>query len=194
MAKFCTVCGQQLSNEDRFCTKCGKFIEMNMQPNLAKNMNNAGNVSFNNSSNSRNAVKKSKNSLSTFVALIAGIIIILIGIQSIALNLFGRDVNALIIRAEQSSRTDDSGMTDPRMYDIIYEYFVDGTRYTGSATKMFHYGIRQDQTITVLYLPMRPGINRPKEDAKPITGLIFIGLGIIIIFAGVVKSRRGKFK
>jgi len=183
MAKFCTGCGNQLEAQDKFCTKCGKKTISNTPENLSV-------YPLHHANRQMQPVKHGKITFTKIIAIIAGFLIILLGVQSMTLNILGKDATATIISARQSSRTDDSGVTDPRMFDITYEFSVQGTRYTGSSTQLFKYGLTQNQTITVRYLPQRPSINKAKADTKTTTGILFIGLGILVMFFGIM----GKFK
>lgn len=175
MGNFCTGCGNKLYGKDKFCTECGKFSGNDPEGKILEYPYTGGVT----------PAKPKKKMLLQVITVIAGILLIFLGVQSMVLNIFGRNTNAVIVRATQSTSADDSGFTDSRLFDIQYEFFVDGEKYTGSSTKLFEYGLRTDIPVTVRYLPQRPRINALIEDTGGFTGIFFIVLGGVIIIFGI---------
>lgn len=189
MAKFCTNCGNPLETNARFCASCGAPSEEIRQDGVGRTPVSSP-VQTNKANNSATPPVRNKKKISV-ILIIAALLVILFGIQSMALNIIGKTTTATVIKATLDTRTyGGNNMPDPNRYNVIYEFSVDGERHTGNANHIFKTGVRSTQTVRVLYMPFMPGINAVEGDTKITGGLIMTGLGVLLL----VLSIKGKVR
>lgn len=168
---FCENCGTKLPDNAKFCVSCG-------------------------ASRWQEALEPSKKKIMDFLMIPVAIILILLGIGSMALAVAGRTVIAQVTGYEQVMYlNNDDSTRNPRRYQLDYQFAVKGERYTGSVTRVFEKGSHLQKILRVRYLSFWPHVNA--EDGTMgmvLAGPVLIGVGILLLVSGVKKKPRFRNK
>ncbi len=198
--KFCWNCGIKMGGDANFCPECGAQQESNQYPSSSQMQYEYQSVHQMEEqyqpANQRGHLddykeykdsKRKKSKKPIFIFLV-GLLLIAISINNLALNVIGRETTARVESAVRDTRTYGSNLPEPNRYQIIYSFYVNGEKYTGSGTGDFIYGIRSDQTVRIRYLPMYPRINGTVQETNIIGNIILFFLGWILM-VGSIKKR-----
>ena len=134
-------------------------------------------------------MKKSKSH--RFILIIVGILLVLLGIRTLALKIIGKTDTAVVTEVRRAVSQQDDKMD--HNYQISYSFTVDGKKYTGSYTKRKVYNTAKLPSVGALvpisYIPKAPMINGG-SDTNPIGGILLGGLGILILLLGIKPSGK----
>lgn len=120
------------------------------------------------------------------------IILILLGIGSMALVVAGRTVTTQVTGYEQVLYlNNDDSTRNPSRYKLEYRFSVNGELYTGSVTRVFSGGSHMRQTISVRYLPFWPHVNAEDSGGVNPAGPVTLGTGILLLVLAFSGSRSG---
>lgn len=181
---YCKNCRARLEENTRFCTSCGTERQQGAAPSGTYGSPVSLPSQRGTASASTAWPKKSKRRGKVF-AITVSILLILLGVQSMSLNMVGKTTDAAITDARQDRRKYGVGTPDPRRFRIDYAFSVDGESYAGSARLILKHGVRENQKIRVRYLPYYPAINAPAENTKILGGMLLTGLGTFLLVLGV---------
>lgn len=132
-----------------------------------------------------------KKSNSTRLILIAvGILLVLFGLRGVALGLVGKTTQASVTEVKEAAGEHNDPME--HNYQVSYRFSVNGKDYTGSFTRKRVYNTATlpsiGGTVSVRYLSAAPAINGG-PDTGPVGGLVFGGLGLLLLFLGVKPAK-----
>ena len=132
-----------------------------------------------------------KKSSSTRLILVAvGILLVLFGLRGVALGLVGKTAQASVTEVEEAAGQHNDPME--HNYQISYRFSVNGKDYTGSFARKRVYNTATlpsvGGTVSVRYLSAAPAINGG-PDTGPVGGLVFGGLGLLVLFLGVRPAK-----
>lgn len=139
--------------------------------------------------------KKSSNLFWRIFISAIGIALILIAIMDFSLFLFGEKTTAIITTRRIA------GSNPGKPSDQRYRWYVDytftdneGDEYSGHTQKLgSDTSVKVDNTI--YYFPQAPFLNSLESEAKPNWGqLVYIGLGIFLLFVMNGKKKKPKHK
>ncbi|HZJ77855.1 MAG TPA: zinc ribbon domain-containing protein [Clostridia bacterium] len=192
MNKFCTQCGSKINCNQRFCSSCGVVVGQTSKTEMISEQQTQNNPPST-VGQSENKQRTSKNILMLLLPVLIAFVLVLIGVRGILLNVIGEDVTAVITSHTRAKNPNDSRNPDPREFDVIYEFYVEGEKYSGKTTQIFKNGIKSTQTIPVRYMPNWPKINKARADTKITGGLLLIGLGGML-FVSVILGNKKSFR
>ena len=119
-----------------------------------------------------------------------GILLVLFGLRGVALGLVGKTAQASVTEVKKAVSQQDDPMD--HNYHISYRFSVNGQDYTGSFTRKKVYNTATlpsaGGAVYIRYLAAAPAINGG-PDAAPAGGLIFGGLGLLLLFLGIKPAR-----
>ncbi|HPC93885.1 MAG TPA: hypothetical protein PLU87_03015 [Sedimentisphaerales bacterium] len=119
-----------------------------------------------------------------------GILLVLFGLRGVALGLVGRTAQASVTEVKEAVSQQDNPMD--HNYLISYRFSVNGRDYTGTFTRKKVYNTATlpsvGGVVPIRYLAAAPAINGG-PDAGPVGGLIFGGLGLLLLFLGIRPAR-----
>lgn len=128
---------------------------------------------------------------SRFILIGVGILLVLLGVQAIAVKVAGTTTQATITEIHQVVN-DTSDKMDYN-YQIRYRFAVNGKDYTGSMSRKKVYNAATlpavGSTIAVKYLSAAPFFNGA-ANTSPLTGLLLGGLGIVLAVVGLKTNRQ----
>ncbi len=127
-----------------------------------------------------------------FILMGVGALLILLGVQAVAVKIAGTTTQATVTKVHQVVN-DTSDKMDYN-YQVNYRFTVNGKDYTGSRSLKKVYNVAtlpaEGSTIAVKYLAAAPFLNGP-ADASPLTGLVLGGLGVVLVAIGLRTGRGG---
>ena len=136
-----------------------------------------------------------KGRIMNFVVIAIAMILILMGIGSMALSIVGSTTTAQVTGYEQVLFVNnDDASRNPSRYKLEYAFSIGGERYTGSVTRIFEGGTHMRQTLPVRYLPFWPHVNAEDGKTAGLAGPIMVGLGVVVFVIGVRKTSRSRNK
>jgi len=119
-----------------------------------------------------------------------GILLVLFGLRGVALGLVGKTAQASVTEVKEAVSQQDNPMD--HNYQISYRFSVNGKDYTGSFTRKKVYNTATlpvvGGAVSIRYLAAAPAINGG-PDTGPVGGLIFGGLGLLLLFLGIKPAR-----
>lgn len=176
---FCKHCGTKLLNGADFCSNCGAKTEAGEAVPVAQTV-----------STRTVAQPPRKNKFMDLLMIPVAIILVLLGIGSLALTVAGSTATARVTGYEQVMFiNNDDSTRNPSRYKLEYQFTVNGERYTGSVTRVFPGGSHMRQTIPVRYLPFWPHVNAEDGGLAGPVGPIMAGMGVVVLIFGIRKSR-----
>ncbi|NLT13198.1 MAG: zinc-ribbon domain-containing protein, partial [Clostridiales bacterium] len=124
---FCVHCGKQLQPGTAFCSGCGAKAEGRQETPRSELP-----------PTRLSQQKPIKGRVMDFVVISVAIILILMGIGSMALTVVGSTTTAQVTGYEQVLFiNNDDSTRNPSRYKLEYQFAVGGERYTGSVTRVF---------------------------------------------------------
>lgn len=185
---FCHQCGNRTNENASFCTVCGAVLQAETQQSSTA----SASVSAPVRSRSTTKNKQRKNGVMNILLIAVSIILVLMGIGQMALMIAGRSATAHVTSYEQQLYiNNDDSTRNPSRYRVVYEFSVNGERYTGSVTRVFEGGSHMKQTIPIRYLLIWPHINSEDSGKESLTGPVMVGVGVLIFVLGIKKKRAG---
>lgn len=163
---YCGRCGSKVEEKDLFCSSCGA--------------RRADRKEVKKLDPTEKGVKSPKKKRSGILFLIS-ILLLLLGLQYLALDLAGQESLASLSSVRQDKKTYGESMPDPNRYRIEYTFNHQSKSYSGSASMIFKRGVKSGQKILVAYLPLYPSINSPAEKSTLSAGFFLTLLGIILM-------------
>ncbi len=119
-----------------------------------------------------------------------GILLVLFGLRGLALGLVGKTAQASVTEVKEAVSQQDNPLD--HNYHISYRFSVNGKDYTGSFTRKKVYNAATlpsaGGAVSIRYLAAAPAINGG-PDAGPVGGLVFGGLGLLLLFLGIKPAR-----
>ncbi len=180
---FCRHCGAQLQAGAGFCSNCGaarRREDSVLPPAPAV------------PASSRPAPRKPlKDRIMDSMLIPVAIILLLMGIGSMALSVVGRATTAQVTGYEQVLFiNNDDSTRNPSRYKLEYTFSAGGEQYTGSVTRVFPGGSHMRQTIPVRYLPFWPHVNAEDGKTAGFAGPVMAGVGVVVLVFGIKKKSR----
>lgn len=176
---FCNNCGKQNDERALFCKNCGFSIKS------------TGRENFDVSTSGSFKLKKQRIS---FGVLILSLLLATFAFSQMGLLIVGSTTIADVYEYEQRIYIGGGDSTrDPTRYEVFYEFYVDGKRFTGSTMMNFPYGITvtsegMPENVTVRYISVMPHINSPDGEIDILPFTILLLLSGLLLFIGL----RGK--
>jgi hypothetical protein len=181
---FCIHCGKQLQAGAAFCSGCGaKTGDLSEAPRSEPPLTHPSHQ------------KPLKGRIMGFVVIAIAMILILMGIGSMALSIVGSTTTAQVTGYEQVLFVNNDDSTrNPSRYKLEYAFSVGGERYTGSVTRIFEGGSHMRQTLPVRYLPFWPHVNAEDGGTAGFRGPVMMGLGVVVLVFGIKRKSRTRNK
>lgn len=180
---FCQYCGTKLANKTRFCTTCGAEQQQGVTQAQGSTAPPARRLPQSNVAPASAAVPGPRKKRSVIPILVA-ILVMLVGFQFMSLSIVGKTTTATVTSARQDRKSYGESSPNPNRYRIQYTFSVQGKPYAGGTSTIFKQGIREDQKISVRYLPYYPGINSLADETNIMSGLLLTGLGGFLLVMG----------
>ena len=133
-----------------------------------------------------------KKSLKTALIMIGvGILLVLLGLRSIALAAMGEKTHATVTEVKKAISQNDDPLD--HNYQVSYRFSVDGKAYEGSLTRKKVYNTAKlpsvGASIPIRYIAKAPSINGG-SDTSPLGGIVLGVLGVLLLFLGVKSARK----
>lgn len=174
---FCENCGTKLPIGAKYCVSCGLDRRRGSIAPQGVDRNTVVNA-------------PPKKKIMDLLMIPVAIILILMGIGSMALAVAGKTVTAQVTGYEQVMYlNNDESTRNPRRYQLDYQFAVKGERYTGSVTRVFEGGSQMRKTIPVSYLPFWPHVNAEDSGGVNPAGAVMLGAGILLLAFEARKIR-----
>ncbi len=120
-----------------------------------------------------------------------GILLVLLGVQAIAVKVAGTTTQGTVTGVKQIVNETSDKMD--HNYRISYRFTVNGKDYSGSMNRKKVYNVAtlpaEGSAISVRYLAAAPFLNGP-ANASPLTGIALGVLGVVLVVVGA-RVRRG---
>lgn len=186
--RYCEQCGAALGPNARFCGKCGQPLAQEATPTPPPQPPTppVSHAQAQACAVMETAPKKKRTPiLGRILAILAGFVLIFLGLRGPLLSLLGESVTAVITDVSPAD-------SEEHTYQITYRFTAGGQTYTGSwsqkalnITKLPSEGAQ----VSIRYLPAWPGLNAPAREATPSLGsLLLVGLGaLLVVFNGKVR-------
>jgi len=120
-----------------------------------------------------------------------GVLLVLLGVQAIAVKVAGTGAQATVSKVEQIVSETSEKMD--YNYRITYRFSVNGKDYTGSFDRKKVYNIAtlpgEGASVPIKYLAAAPFLNGA-ADASPLTGAFLGALGVVLFVVGLRVNRR----
>jgi len=187
---FCRQCGNRINENASFCPVCGAALQIEAQQSITSA---PAPVTVGSGYNAKN--KQRKNGATKILLIAVSVILILMGIGSMALSVVGSTTTAQVTGYEQVLFiNNDDSTRNPSRYKLEYQFSVNGERYTGSVTRVFPGGSHMRQTIPVRYLPFWPHVNAEDGETAGLAGPVMTGLGALLLVITVKRKSRFRNK
>lgn len=181
---FCSQCGSAMTKEMKFCSSCGAKTEAGEAVPVPQTV-----------SPRTVAQTQRENKFIDLLMIPVAIILVLLGIGSVALTVASNTTTAQVTGYEQMLFiNNDDSTRNPSRYKLEYQFDVGGERYIGSVTRVFPGGSHIRQTITVRYFPFWPRMNAEDGGTAGLTGPIMTGLGVLLLVITVKRNSRPRNK
>lgn len=197
---FCRQCGQSLDPGSRFCAVCGTPVSPTpIMPNAPQTGISGAAAPFppvipqpNGRLAARTGRSRKINGASIVLILI-GVLFVLMALRLPLLGVAGKTTAGTVTRVRQVINSNSSRMD--RNYDITYEFRTDGKLRAGSFSMNRVFNANhlpaEGSTIQIRYLPGFSFVSQPtQETEKPLSVLLFIALGALLIFFGATGRAR----
>jgi hypothetical protein len=133
-----------------------------------------------------------KNVSGRFVLIGVGTLLVLLGVQAMAVKVAGTTTQATITQVKQVVNETSDKMD--HNYRISYRFTVNGKDYTGSLDRKKVYNVTtlpaEGAAVPIKYLAAAPSLNG-SADANPLTGILLGGFGVVLVVIGLKTGRGG---